>query len=327
VFAPSPRGAGRGLERGSLLIRIEGLSKTYGRARDPALDGVSFGVARGEIVGLLGPNGAGKSTLMRILACFLAPTRGTAELDGHSIAGDTRAVRRSLGYLPEAVPLPPEMRVGEYLGFRAALKGVPRGRRRAAIDDAIGAAGLGDRGAQIIGTLSRGYRQRVGLADALLGRPPILILDEPTVGLDPNQIRETRELIRRLGQEHAVLLSTHVLSEVEAIAGRVVILNRGRLVAAETPAALRARMQARRRLVIEVRDADRERAEHIYRGLPGVTAVDAIDGTHLALSLAAGDDGAAREAVFQAAVTDNLVLRELRSEEPSLEDLFAQVTS
>ena len=309
------------------MIRIEGLSKTYGRAREPALDGVSFGVARGEIVGLLGPNGAGKSTLMRILTCFLTPTRGTAQLDGHSIAGDTRAVRRSLGYLPEAVPLPPEMRVGEYLGFRAALKGVARGKRRAAIDDAIGAAGLGDRDAQIIGTLSRGYRQRVGLADALLGRPPILILDEPTVGLDPNQIRDTRDLIKRLGQEHAVLLSTHVLSEVEAVAGRVVILNRGRLVAAETPAALRARMQARRRLVVAVRDADRGRAEHIYRGLPGVSAVDAIDATHLALAIAAGDDGAAREAVFQAAVAGNLVLRELRSEEPSLEELFAQVTS
>ena len=309
------------------MIRIEGLSKTYGRAREPALDGVSFAVARGEIVGLLGPNGAGKSTLMRILTCFLTPTRGTAELDGHSIGGDTRAVRRSLGYLPEAVPLPPEMRVGEYLGFRAALKGVARGRRRAAIDDAIGAAGLDDRGAQIIATLSRGYRQRVGLADALLGRPPILILDEPTVGLDPNQIRDTRDVIKRLGQEHAVLLSTHVLSEVEAVAGRVVILNRGRLVAAETPGELRARMQARRRLVIEVRDADRGRAQAIYRGLPVVTAVDAIDDTHLALALAAGDDGDAREAVFQAAVAGNLVLRELRSEEPSLEDLFAQVTT
>jgi ABC-2 type transport system ATP-binding protein len=182
---------------------------------------------------LLGPNGAGKSTLMRILACFLTPTRGTAVLDGHSIGDDTRAVRRSLGYLPEAVPLPPEMRVGEYLGFRAALKGVARSRRRGAIDDAIGVAGLGERRTQIIATLSRGYRQRVGLADALLGRPPVLILDEPTVGLDPNQIRETRALIRELGREHAVLLSTHVLSEVEAVAGRVVILSRGRLVAAE----------------------------------------------------------------------------------------------
>jgi ABC-2 type transport system ATP-binding protein len=309
------------------LIRVEGLSKTYARGREPALDGVSFEVGKGEVVGLLGPNGAGKSTLMRILACFLTPTRGGATLDGHSIADDTRAVRRSLGYLPEAVPLPPDMRVVEYLAFRARLKGVARGRRRAALDEAIAVAGLGERRAQIIGTLSRGYRQRVGLADALLGKPPILILDEPTVGLDPNQIRDTRELVRQLGREHAVLLSTHVLSEVEAVANRVVILSRGRLVAAETPAALRARMQARRRLVIEVRAEDRARAEQVYRGVAGVTAVEVVDGTHLALAQAPGDDGAGREAVFQAAVGAGLTLRELRSAEPSLEELFAQVTA
>jgi ABC-2 type transport system ATP-binding protein len=210
----------------------------------PALDDVSFEVARGEIVGLLGPNGAGKTTLMRVLSCFLAPTRGTAVLDGCSIADDTRAVRRALGYLPEAVPLPPEMRVHEYLGFRAALKAIPRRKRRAAVDDAVGAAGLGDRRAQIIGTLSRGYRQRVGLADALLAQPPILILDEPTVGLDPNQIRDTHALIRGLSRERAVLLSTHILSDVEALASRVVILHHGRVRADGTPAALRERLQA-----------------------------------------------------------------------------------
>jgi ABC-2 type transport system ATP-binding protein len=208
------------------------------------LDDVSFNVERAEIVGLLGPNGAGKTTLLRILSCFLAPTRGTAVLDGHSIADDTRAVRRALGYLPEAVPLPPEMRVYEYLAFRAALKAIARGRRRAAVDDAIAGSGLGERRRQIIGTLSRGYRQRVGLADALLARPPILILDEPTVGLDPNQIRDTHALIRELARERAVLLSTHILSDVEALADRVVILDRGRVKAADTPAALRERLQA-----------------------------------------------------------------------------------
>jgi len=225
------------------------VTKQYGGGRHggdvrPALDGVSFEVARGEIVGLLGPNGAGKTTLMRVLSCFLAPTRGTAVLNGCSISEDTRAVRRALGYLPEAVPLPPEMRVGEYLGFRAALKAIPRGKRRAAVDGAIGAAGLGERRAQIIGTLSRGYRQRVGLADALLAEPPILILDEPTVGLDPNQIRETHALIRTLARERAVLLSTHILSDIEALASRVVILDRGRVRADGTPAALREQLQA-----------------------------------------------------------------------------------
>jgi ABC-2 type transport system ATP-binding protein len=231
------------------LISVRGVSKEYGGARQregagPALDDVSFEVARGEIVGLLGPNGAGKTTLMRVLSCFLAPTRGTAVLDGCSIADDTRAVRRALGYLPEAVPLPPEMRVHEYLGFRAALKAIPRRKRRAAVDDAVGAAGLGDRRAQIIGTLSRGYRQRVGLADALLAQPPILILDEPTVGLDPNQIRDTHALIRGLSRERAVLLSTHILSDVEALASRVIILHHGRVRADGTPAALRERLQA-----------------------------------------------------------------------------------
>ena len=189
-------------------------------------------MGRGEIVGLLGPNGAGKTTMMRILTCFLAPTRGTATLAGASIAGDPRGVRRAVGYLPEAVPLPPEMRVSEYLDFRAALKGVARAGRRAAVAEAIEMVGLGERRGQIVGTLSRGYRQRVGLADALLGRPPILILDEPTVGLDPNQIRETRALIRELGRERTVLLSTHILSEVESLATRVIILHRGRVVAA-----------------------------------------------------------------------------------------------
>jgi gliding motility-associated transport system ATP-binding protein len=231
------------------LISVRAVTKEYsgGRSRGdarPALDDVSFEVERGEIVGLLGPNGAGKTTLMRVLSCFLAPTRGTAVLNGSSIADDTRAVRRALGYLPEAVPLPPEMRVREYLSFRAALKAIPRSKRRAAVDDATGAAGLGDRRAQIIGTLSRGYRQRVGLADALLARPPILILDEPTVGLDPNQIRETHALIRALAGERAVLLSTHILSDVEALASRVVILHQGRVRADGTPAALRETLGA-----------------------------------------------------------------------------------
>jgi len=231
------------------LISVQGVTKDYGTGRargegGPALDDVSFDVAAGEIVGLLGPNGAGKTTLMRVLSCFLTPTRGTAVLNGCSIADDTRGVRRALGYLPEAVPLPPEMRVSEYLAFRAALKAIARGKRRAAVDDAIGVAGLGDRRGQIIGTLSRGYRQRVGLADALLAAPPILILDEPTVGLDPNQIRETHALIRGLARERAVLLSTHILSDVEALASRVVILHRGRVRAAGTPAALRESLGA-----------------------------------------------------------------------------------
>ena len=210
------------------MISVRGVTKRYGSARSgdgrPALDDVSFEVDKAEIVGLLGPNGAGKTTLMRILSCFMAPTRGTAVLAGCSISEDTRGVRRALGYLPEAVPLPPEMRVTEYLAFRASLKAIGRDKRRAAVDDAIQIAGLGERRAQIIGTLSRGYRQRVGL--------------------DPNQIRETHALIRELGRERAVLLSTHILSDVEALAGRVVIVDRGRVKASGTPAALRESLGA-----------------------------------------------------------------------------------
>jgi ABC-2 type transport system ATP-binding protein len=296
---------------------------------------VSFDVGQGEIVGLLGPHGAGKSTMMRILTCVLAPTRGGATLAGASIADDPRGVRRAVGYLPEAVPLPPEMRALEYLDFRAALKGISRRARAAAVAAAIEEVGLGDRRTQIVGTLSRGYRQRVGLADALLGRPPILILDEPTVGLDPNQVRETRTLIRELGRTRTVLLSTHILSEVEAVATRVVILNRGRLVGAETPAALVGGVAGARRIVVELGAVgaeaadDRARAAEIFGAVPGVGEVVPVDETHLALTLAPGttDDGAVREAVFRAAAAGGLSLRELRVVAPSLEEIFARATA
>jgi ABC-2 type transport system ATP-binding protein len=311
------------------VIRVERLSKKYAPGGPLALDDVSFDVGKGEIVGLLGPNGAGKSTMMRILTCFLAPTRGAATLAGASIADDPRGVRRAVGYLPEAVPLPPEMRAVEYLEYRAALKGIGRRVRAAAVAAAIEAVGLGDRRAQIVGTLSRGYRQRVGLADALLGRPPILILDEPTVGLDPNQVRETRALIRELGRERTILLSTHILSEVEAIATRVVILHRGRLVGAETPTALEGRVAGARRIVVELAAGDRGRAPEIFRAVPGVGEVAPVDETHLALTLAPGttDDGAVREALFRAAAGADLGLRELRAEAPSLEEIFTRATS
>ncbi len=317
------------------MIRVLALTKIYGRSGDgrrPALDDVSFEIGRGEIVGLLGPNGAGKTTLMRILTCFLAPTRGTAVIGGCSIAENPRGARRAVGYLPEAVPLPPEMRVAEYLAFRAALKRIARPARPGALDEAIAGAHLGDRRGQIIGTLSRGYRQRVGLADALLGRPPILILDEPTVGLDPNQIQETRALIRDLGRERTVLLSTHVLSEVDALATRAIILHRGRVVTAKGTDDLSARLAGAGRLVVEVRVEDRLRAEATFRSAPGVTALEPLDETHFALTFAPASDaavdaGMARESVFRIAVAANLPLRELRMEVTSLEEIFARATA
>jgi ABC-2 type transport system ATP-binding protein len=236
-----------------------------------------------------------------------------------------------VGYLPEAVPLYPEMRVGEYLSYRAALKGVRAAGRRRAVDAAVEQCGLGDRRRQVIGTLSRGYRQRVGLADALVAEPPVLILDEPTVGLDPNQIREVRALIRALGRERTVLLSTHVLPEVEAIATRVIILHAGRVVAAQTTAELRQRLAGRRRVVVEVRPGELERAEVALGSAPGVAGVERLGDARLALALdattAPGQAGDVREAVFRAAVDAGLTLRELGIEPFSLEDIFARLTT
>jgi ABC-2 type transport system ATP-binding protein len=314
------------------VIRVSHLSKSYGarpgRGAPPlALDDVSFEVKRGEIVALLGPNGAGKTTLMRILTGFLAASAGDAELAGHSISEDSVAARQHIGYLPEGVPLYPDMRVDEYLQHRAQLRGVARGERSQRIDSAIGDCGLGDRRRQIIGTLSRGYRQRVGLADAILARPPILILDEPTVGLDPNQIREVRELVRSLAREATVLLSTHILSEVEALAARVIILHRGRMVAA--PAGREERGGGTARVLVGVRREDRERALGLFAGLARVAAVAELADGRLAVTPRANAPGASdlAEEVFRAAAAADLPLRELGRESSSLEETFARITT
>jgi ABC-2 type transport system ATP-binding protein len=311
-----------------------------GRARQPAaLSDVSFEVGRGEIVALLGPNGAGKTTIMRILSGFLDPTDGDAELAGHSVRADGLAVRRQVGYLPEGVPLYPDMRVGEYLDYRARLRGVARSQRARLIDRAIDECGLGDRRRQIVGTLSRGYRQRVGLCDAILARPPILILDEPTVGLDPNQIRDVRELIRTLGREHTVLLSTHILPEVEALAARVVILHRGCVVAGGSPGeaggAEDGTPSGTARLLVAVRPEQRALAAALLRALPDVSAVDELSDGRLALSRRGPPAGASadsppadlRDQVFRAAVDGGFGLRELRWETTSLEEIFTRITT
>jgi ABC-2 type transport system ATP-binding protein len=287
---------------------------------------VSFEVERGEIVALLGPNGAGKTTLMRILTGFLAPSGGDAELAGHSILSASLAARKQVGYLPEGVPLYPDMRVDEYLQYRARLRGIARGERRRRIDSAIEDCGLGDRRRQIIGTLSRGYRQRVGLADAILARPAILILDEPTVGLDPNQIREVRALVRALAREATVLLSTHILSEVEALAARVIILHRGRVVAARAD---KAQGGAAARVIVRTRAEDRERALGIFAGLPAVGAVAELADGRLAITPRTSEAGGAdlAEEIFRAAAAAGLALRELGRESSSLEEIFARITT
>ena len=211
------------------MLAVRSLAKRFGDV--VALQDVSFEVARGEIVGFLGPNGAGKTTTLRILSTYLTPDAGTATVGGHDSAHEPMAVRRKLGYLPEHPPLYLDHTVREYLGFCAALRGVPRRRRAAAVDGAVARCGLTEVRDRLLGNLSKGFRQRAGLAQALVHGPEVLILDEPTVGLDPQQIREIRELIRALAGEHTVLLSTHILPEVAAVCGRVVIVHRGRVVA------------------------------------------------------------------------------------------------
>jgi len=214
------------------MIQVQGLTKYYGDY--PAVRGVTFDVPAGQIVGFLGPNGAGKSTTMKVLAGFLTATSGSAKIDNIDVFWNPVEARRKIGYMPENCPLYPELRVREYLHFRAGLKGLSGTKRRQRIDYGIKRCWLSDEADTIIGNLSKGYRQRVGLADALLADPAVLILDEPTAGLDPAQIRETRGLIKELGQQHTILLSTHILSEVEMTCSQVIIINQGQVAASGT---------------------------------------------------------------------------------------------
>jgi ABC-2 type transport system ATP-binding protein len=304
------------------MIHVSDLTKYYGDYA--AIEGVSFDVARGQIVGFLGPNGAGKSTTMRILAGYLTATSGRATIDGLDVFWQPVEVRRRIGYLPENCPLYPEMRVVEYLHFRAGIKGLRGARRRGRLDFVLKRCWLGDVRRQLIGTLSKGFRQRVGLADTLLAEPPVLILDEPTAGLDPVQIRETRALIRELGREHTVLLSTHILPEVEMTCDRVIIIHRGRVAASGTLAELARRAGERGRLVVR---ADGDVDPDAVRELPGVSAVEAeaADGsTRLRVSTPDADALAPRLCAL--AGERGWALRELRPERQTLEDLFVRIT-
>jgi len=305
------------------LIEVSDLSKSFGPVR--ALDRVSFQVERGEVLGFLGPNGAGKSTTMRILTGYLAGDEGTVRVAGHDAALDSVAVRRATGYLPEGVPLYPEMRTAEYLRFRARLKGIPRASRRSAIDRALEEAGVLDMRRRVIGTLSRGYRQRVGLADALLGSPPVLILDEPTVGLDPEQVRQFRQLLAGSRGERTIILSTHILSEVEIICSSVVIIHRGRVIARDSARDLRRRFGASERIIAEIAAPPR-RIREALEADPRVVRVRIEEKPpfhRVALESRGGED--LREWVFARASQEGWRLRELRLEQVSLEDVFVDL--
>ncbi len=303
------------------MIEVEGLTKRFvGRE---AVSDVSFFVPEGEVLGFLGPNGAGKTTTMRMITGYLDRTGGRVRVGGVDLAKDPLGVRARIGYLPENVALYPEMRVEEYLRFRASIEGVPRREAAARLGEVCERCMLDDVRRQIIGTLSKGYRQRVGLAGALIHRPPVLILDEPTVGLDPRQIVKIRELIRELGREHTVILSTHILPEVEQVCRRVLIIDGGRIVADGSPDQLRAGFAGPAEVRVEV-EAPAAEARLALELIPGVDAVTEEGGHRYRLAVAGDAD--VRRDVFALAVERGWVLLELTRHVPSLEDVFLRLT-
>ena len=309
------------------MIEVQNLTKVYGNLT--AVDHISFRVNRGEILGFLGPNGAGKTTTMRILAGYLPATSGTARIAGYDVAEQSMEVRRRVGYLPEVPPLYPDMTVEGYLDFVARLKRVPAAQRRSRVTAAMELARVADRRRELIRRLSRGYRQRVGLAQAIVHDPDVLILDEPTAGLDPRQIIEVRQLIRSLAGNHTVVLSTHILPEVSMTCTRVVIINRGRVVAEDTPENLTLQLRGAERLRLLVRGPDAE-LRRLLQGLDGIrpvsiTPVDGGQRLSLVLEVTAGSD--VRPLLAKRLVQNGFELYELRSERMSLEEVFVQLTT
>jgi ABC-2 type transport system ATP-binding protein len=307
------------------MIEVSNLTKCY--AGRTAVNGVSFHVARGEIVGLLGPNGAGKSTTMRILSSFLPATSGTVRVAGFDVFYDSVEVRRRIGFMPENNPLYPEMRVREYLKFRARLKGLSGRRSRERVATVMEQCGLTDVSKRIIGQLSKGYRQRVGLADALVHEPELIILDEPTIGLDPHQIRSVRQLIKSLAGKHTVLISTHILPEAEMICSRMVIMFDGKILAADTPENLQKLMQGSSQTVAEI-GASVAELNAAFSQLPGLEKFDvsASDGEFQRCALTPRDGCDLRPAIFALACERGWMLRELTRSRHSLEDIYVQVT-
>ncbi len=307
------------------MIKVTNLTKYYGPFL--AVDDVSFEVERGGVVGFLGPNGAGKTTTLRILTCYHPATGGSASIAGFDVFSQSMEVRRRVGYLPESAPLYPEMRVREYLHFRGKLRSMSYPERVAAVHRVVDRCWLGEFIDRPIGQLSKGMRQRVGLADAIMHNPEVLILDEPTIGLDPTQIRETRNLIQELGRDHTILLSSHILHEVEQVCRRAIIIAGGRIVASGSPEELRDQLRVKARVIAELR-APADEVERSARTLSGVhrLEVTASDGwVRLAVEPRPGADP--REDLFRLTSTKGWSLRELRREGASLEDFFIQVTA
>jgi ABC-2 type transport system ATP-binding protein len=310
------------------MIEAQGLVKRYGPFE--AVKGVSFRVETGQVIGLLGPNGAGKTSIMRILTAFHFPTAGTARIDGHDVLAEPHRVRQVIGYLPENAPAYDDMKVREYLEFIARVRGLSPAARRERLSFVVGACGLAEVFSREVRRLSKGYRQRVGLAQAILHDPGVLILDEPTSGLDPNQIVEIRALIRDLGRQKTVLLSTHILQEVEALCRRVLIMAGGRLIAQGTPQEIARGMQEAVLLVVSLKAPVEPSALGALASLPGVRSVS--DPRHMSgdrlevdLEVAAGTDPS--EAVYDWAVASGCKILGMKTETAKLEELFARLTA
>ncbi len=306
------------------MIEVKNLTKYYGG--DIGIEDVSFKVEKGEVLGLLGPNAAGKTTTIRILTGFLPATSGAAKVGGVDVFEDSLGVRRQIGYLPENVPLYLDMRAGEYLIYRAKLKEVPKGEIKKRLNYVFERCRLTDVRNKIIGTLSKGYRQRVGLAGTLISDPPVLILDEPTIGLDPRQIREVRELIKELGGTHTVLLSSHILPEVEMVCERVIIIDKGKVVAMDAPQKLVEQMHGRGSILAEVKGG--ERIPEKLRNIDGVIQVDLSQQrltTRYSIECEKGID--LRENISRTITGSGGIILEMKVETLSLEDIFLHLTT
>ncbi len=306
------------------MISVQHLTKRFGS--HTAVTDLSFDVAAGEVLGFLGPNGAGKTTTMRMVTGYTPPSRGRVIIDGHEMLSRPIEAKRRLGYLPENPPVYPELTVRQYLEFVADIKDVPRRRRRAAVDRAIDRANIRDVATTRIAALSKGFKQRVGLAQAIVHEPPVLVLDEPTSSLDPKQRVEVRELIARLRGEHTVILSTHILPEVGQVTDRVVIINRGRMMAVDTPDNLSQRLRGREEVIAEVGGASAEEVETVLIGVPGVVSVRAEADAAVVTARVASELGVDVRGGVARALAARWQLLALRSDSLTLEEIFLKLT-
>ena len=307
-------------------IVVSNLTKKYGTQK--AIDNISFEVKTGEILGFLGPNGAGKTTTMKIITCFMAPNEGDVKVNGVSILDDPELIKKNIGYLPESNPLYYDMPVLEYLEYVAQLQNVPQSKIPERIKEMVKVCGLDVEKHKKIGELSKGYRQRVGLAQAMIHDPEILILDEPTTGLDPNQIVEIRKLIRELGREKTVILSTHILPEVEATSDRILIINEGKIVADGTSETLRKQAQGTEVLKIQISEAtNRDEVFSALMNLDTVDLVDSVSDNDFSFIINSKENVSSRKEIFKLCVKNNWILTELTPIETKLEDIFRELTT